>query len=135
MIDRATALPDAPSLRIQRIDGGWLVVLAGCDVPLACRTARQLIDDVRLFLGDSTPLPELSPAKNETPLGAICMVSKVDGGWLTTLIYGPQNNIQLVRFTPRDTTLVVIGWAGFVDASAVVASPPTPPSSTDETTP
>lgn len=129
MVDRALALPDAPSLRIQRLDGGWLIVLAGLDVPLACRTAQQMLEDVRTFLGDVSPYPNLSATRKDPPLGSVCLLSKVDGGWLTTLILGQNQNLQLIRFTPRDTTLTVAGWAGFSEGTpSDVSHDPSSPS-------
>lgn len=136
-IDRATALPDANSIKIQRLDGGWLVVTSNLEIPLACRSVAEVLDLVRQFLGDGVTVPSLEEAddgRQAPKCGAVCMLSKIDGGYLVTNITSPQHNTQFIRFTSRDIVLAVANWAGFVEAGRQrthFPRPPTPPSSID----
>lgn len=123
-IERATALPDANSLKIQRLDGGWLVVLSNCDVPLACRTVSDVLEIVRTFLPDKTAPVSWGEGPRAAQLGSCCLVSKVDGGWLVTLILGPSQNMQLVRFNTRDVVRVVADWTGCVETVPETQQPP-----------
>lgn len=123
-VERATALPDANSLKIQRIDGGWIVVLSNCDIPLACRTVSDVIEVIRTFLPDQTRALAWGEGPKQPLLGSCCLVSKIDGGWLVTLIIGPSQNMQFVRFNTRDIVRVVADWAGCVEIVPEHHQPP-----------
>lgn len=111
-IDRSTAIPEASSIAIQRLDGGWIIKTSICDVPLACRTALDVLNVVRLFVSDTAPMPELEQFGDESMIGSQCAISRIDRGTLLTILYAPGHNSQFVRFLPREVVLVVVQWLG-----------------------
>lgn len=127
-VDRTTVLPEAMSLKVCRIDGGWVIHVQDC-LPLACQTAQQVLDAVRLFLKDASKLPNWSIAPEGsgpvTQIGGLCAISKIDHGYLVVAVYGQNENLQFLRFTAREVSLTVAQWLGLRETLVSFSEQPT----------
>jgi hypothetical protein len=121
-LEHARALPNVNSITIQRLDGGWIVVAAGDDVPpIACRTVAEVIAVVRTFLGEQSAIT-YAESVGDPPEGAHCVISRVVHGYLVMLAR-PPHPVQYVRFRARDVLVLVLGWLGCAETGPSTQTP------------
>lgn len=114
-VETADHLPDSQSLQLCRRDGGW-VILSGTDhYPIALRSPREVLDCVRLFLGDKHEMPVWGLRARGPEIGANCAISKVYGGYLIGFV-ATDGASQVVAFSARDVMRSVAAWTGLTDS-------------------
>lgn len=121
-LDRADLFPRYPSLRIDRLDGGFVVATPALP-PSACRTEAEVLDCVRLFTSADRLAPKWSGVREGHCVpGMHLLMSKIDGGYMATLVDRTGASVQFVRFEPSEMVALTSNWLGLIELKLTVKS-------------
>lgn len=114
--EAASALNDAPSLVVNRIDGGWIVVVPGpMSVPIqfACKRPLDVLNVVVRFFDDRSVQIRWSPRVVERMQESSFSMLRIEGGYLLShMDVGSDRLIRLVRFDAKAVLETLGVWMG-----------------------
>lgn len=121
-VNRESALGEADSITITRMDGGWIVGTCNRDTLMACQTPMQVLEAVSFFFGERSSKLAWGAGSKECVVGSHAILTKVDRGFMASIVYSPQTAMQHIRFRPVEVIRIVGEWLGLQDADKQDAS-------------